>query len=187
MEGGASAPPSPQLACEGDRVAFPFVGPTSGVDFEDRSVTADSTVFDFDTPSGVAATGELLTVVFGFDGAPTWATSPTASGWTDFFNASMGSVVTVRAYYKFSTVTEIGGTTVTARLATAVEGLVDCSRWQDHHATEPPVASSAATGNSTTPDPASLNPSWGATEDTTWEAHADWDSGGSIFTRYPAN
>src|SRR3712207_8124154 len=34
---------------------------------------------------------------------------------------------------------------------------------------------------------ASLNPSWGATEDTTWEAHAGWDSGGSIFTSYPAN
>jgi hypothetical protein len=112
--------------------------------------------------------------------------SPTVSGWdgfTELDRTAQGEVVGVAAYKK---ATGSEGTSVTFTVSATEAGVwrvyqfnaADIGDWD----TDPPEASTAVTGNSTTPDPGSLTPTWGA-KNTWWAAMAakDGTGGASAF------
>src|SRR3972149_4008656 len=141
------------------------------------SVTA--TTFGSDTtghlvsmPATVNA-GDLLIVLFTNDGS---ATVTTPDGWTQLASTPNGSAVRLSVYYKKAAGTE-GGTTVDFVTSAAEQAAAQVYRITDWDGTTPPAISSAATGSSPSPDPASLNPTGWGVEDTLWLAVAGGGGG----------
>lgn len=123
-------------------------------------------------PSGISA-GHLLILVLRSAGADTHST-PT--GWTSLVlnDTADASDDTTSVWYRLATGTE--GSTVTvngtaslkfAALCWRITGAIDPS-------TQPPQISTAATGTSTTPNPASLTPTGGA-KDYLWLWVGAWE------------
>ena len=155
-------------------------------------VVASVTETEFGTDTtdhyvGMPATvdaGDLLIVLFTNDGG---ATVTTPSGWTQLASTANGSAVRLSVYYKIAAGTE-GGTTVNfVTSANEEEAAAQVYRITDWHGTTPPEISTAATGTSNRPNPASLDPAGWDVADTLWIAVAGQDRGDqSGTTAYPA-
>lgn len=131
-------------------------------------------------PVGVAA-GDLVIALIAGDGTTTF-TWP--SPWVEIKDEAGSGFVFTAAYLIAS-----GGETSVAVTASAVERSNHIAlRITGWHGTTPPEIAAAATGSSTTPNPPSLTPSWGAA-DTLWIAIAAADDSATPFpiTAWPAN
>jgi len=143
----------------------------------------DTTNHYVDMPATVNA-GDLLIVIFTNDGI---ATVTTPAGWTELASDKRGIAVRLSAYYKIA-VGDEDGTTVNFVSSMAEEAAAQVYRITNWHGTSPPEISTAATGISTAPDPASLNPAGWDLEDTLWIAVAGQDRGDqSGTTAYPVS
>ena len=143
----------------------------------------DTTDHYVNMPAMVNA-GDLLIVLFTNDGN---ATVTTPAGWS--LLASDRRVIAVRlsAYYKIA-VGDEDGTTVNFVTSTGQEAAAQVYRITNWHGTTPPEISTAATGTSTSPNPASLDPAGWDVADTLWIAVAGQDRGDqSGTTAYPAS
>ncbi len=141
----------------------------------------DTTDHYVNIPATVNA-GDLLIVLFTNNGA---ATVTTPGGWTELASDTRWSNVRLSVYYKIAAGTE-GGTTVNFVTSAAEEAAAQVYRITDWHGTTPPEISTAATGTSTAPNPASLNPAGWEVADTLWLAVAGQDRGDqSGPTAYP--
>jgi len=142
-----------------------------------------STTHEVNMPATVDA-GDLLIVLFTNDGT---ATVTTPSGWTLLATATSGGAVRLSVYYKFAAGDE-DGATVDFITSTGEQAAAQVYRITDWHGTTPPEISTAATGTSTSPDPASLNPAGWDVANTLWLAVAGQDRGNrSGTTAYPAS
>ena len=114
-------------------------------------------------PASIASGDLLVIFVRSVAGAGHNLTTP--SGWTQLFHVGGGTAAVFAAYYKVASGSE--GSTVTV---TADQNIINSAhnsyRITVYNGT--PEAATA-TGSSTTPDPPSLSPSWGA-DDTKWIA-----------------
>jgi preprotein translocase subunit YajC len=142
----------------------------------------DTTNHYVDMPATVNA-GDLLIVLFTNDGN---ATVTTPGGWTQLASTANGSAVRLSAYYKIASGTE-GGTMVNFATSAVEQAAAQVYRITNWNGTTPPEISTAATGTSTAPNPASLNPAGWDVADTLWIAVAGQDRGDqSGTTAYPA-
>jgi hypothetical protein len=137
-----------------------------------------------DMPATVNA-GDLLIVLFTNDRN---ASVTTPGGWSLLASDANGANhVRLSAYYKIAGGIE-GGTTVNFVTSASEEAAAQVYRITDWHGTTPPEISTAATGTSTRPDPASLDPAGWDVSDTLWIAVAGQDRGDqSGPTAYPAS
>jgi len=143
----------------------------------------DTTDHDVSMPATVDA-GDLLIVLFTNDGG---ATVTTAGGWNLLASDANGTQVRLSVYYKIAAGTE-GGTTVNFATSGVEQAAAQVYRITDWHGTTPPEISTAVTGTSTAPDPASLDPAGWDAADTLWLAVAGQDRGDqSGTTAYPAS
>lgn len=124
--------------------------------------------------------GDLLLASIGFFTAGT-VTVPANWNQLHFTNASDCILAN---YYKIAVGNEDGTTVdfVSTGNTKAVAHVARISAW---HGTTPPEVGTASTGSSTTPDPPTLTPSWGAA-DTLWLARASVRAI-VAFSGYPAN
>jgi len=128
--------------------------------------------------------GDLLIVLFTNDGS---ATVTTPGGWTQLASNANGAAVRLSVYYKIAAGTE-GGTTVNFVTSAAEQAAAQVYRITDWYGTTPPEISTAATGTSIRPNPASLDPAGWGVADTLWLAVAGQDRGDqSGTTAYPAS
>jgi hypothetical protein len=142
------------------------------------------TAHDVSMPETVNA-GDLLIVLF-INRQDTTVTTP--SNWTQLASNASGigtDHVRVSVYYKVAVGTE-GSTTVNFVTTVSAQAATQVYRITNWHGTTHPEISTAVTGNSTTPDPASLNPAGWGVEGTLWIAAAGQGQGGVTVT-YPAN
>jgi len=136
-----------------------------------------------DMPATVDA-GDLLIVLFTNDGNDT-VTTPT--GWTALASNANGIRVRCSVYYKIAAGDE-DGTTVNFATSGVEQAAAQVYRITDWHGTTSPEISTAVTGTSTAPDPASLDPAGWDAADTLWIAVAGQDRGNqSGTTAYPAS
>jgi len=143
----------------------------------------DTTNHNVNMPATVNA-GGLLIVLFTNDGS---ATVTTPAGWTALASNSANGAVRLSVYYKIAAGTE-GGTTVNFVTSASEEAAAQVYRITNWHGTTPPEISTAVTGTSTAPNPASLNPAGWDVADTLWLAVAGQDRGDqSGTTAYPAS
>jgi len=143
----------------------------------------DATDHYVDMPA-TANAGDLLIVLFTNDGSAT-VTAP--DGWSLLASNATGTAVRLSIYYKIAAGTE-GGTTVNFVTSAAEQAAAQVYRITDWHGTTPPEISTAATGTSTAPNPASLDPAGWDVADTLWLAVAGQDRGDqSGTTAYPAS
>lgn len=138
-------------------------------------------------PPNISA-GDLLIVMVTFDGVPT-VTWP--AGWNqaanDLFALSNGTAIRAEGKKRTADGTEGGSITVTTSVSEGRSHIALRITGQ-HSSTVPAVAT--ATGVSTNPNPASLNPADWDIEDTLWIAYAGHDAGGADdddITAYPTN
>ena len=144
---------------------------------------ADTTAHYVNMPATVNA-GDLLIVHFTNDES---ATVTTPGGWNLLASNANGSYVRLSVYYKIAAGTE-SGTPVNFVTSASEEAAAQVYRITDWHGTTPPEISTAATGTSTRPDPASLNPVGWDLADTLWLAVAGQDRGDQSGTMaYPAS
>ena len=143
----------------------------------------DTTDHYVNMPATVNA-GDLLIVLFTNDGS---ATVTTPDGWTPLASNAANGAVRLSVYYKIAEGTE-GGTTVNFVTFANEQAAAQVYRITDWHGTTPPEISTAATGTSTAPNPASLDPAGWDVADTLWIAVAGQDRGDqSGTTAYPAS
>jgi hypothetical protein len=143
----------------------------------------DTTDHHVDIPATVDA-GDLLIVLFTNDGS---ATVTTPAGWTALASDAANGAVRLSVYYKIAGGTE-GGTTVNFVTSAEEEAAAQVYRITNWHGITPPEISTAATGTSTKPDPASLDPAGWDVAGTLWLAVAGQDRGDqSGTTAYPAS
>ena len=157
-------------------MAFPTVAATNG-----GNVTADSTSHTVNLPGGISA-GDLLIAIFAVDDTPT-ITWP--AGWTQLAeDVGALSEVTASIYYREADGTEGASITVTTDVS---EGSAHTTyRITDWHGTSAPEISAVSSDATSTPDPNSLSPSWGA-EDTLWLAVVCYWPGSRTVSSYPTN
>ena len=126
--------------------------------------------------------GDLLIVVFTNDGDET-VTTP--GGWSLLASVAGGPQVRLSVYYKIAAGTE-GGTTVNFVTSANQQAAAQVYRITDWQGTTPPEISAAATGTSTAPDPAFLDPAGWGVSNTLWLAVAGQDRGDQSGTlAYP--
>jgi len=143
----------------------------------------DTTDHNVDIPAMVNA-GDLLIVLFTNDGN---ANVTTPVGWTQLASNASGAAVRLSVYYKIAEGTE-GGTTVNFVTSAAEQAAAQVYSITDWHGTTPPEISTAATGTSTRPNPASLDPAGWDVAETLWIAVAGQDRGDQGEpTAYPAS
>ncbi len=140
----------------------------------------DTKDHDVDMPATVDA-GDLLIVLFTNDGS---ATVTTPSGWTAL-PSDETTAVRCSVYYKIASGDE-DGTTVNFVTSASEQAAAQVYRITNWHGTTPPEISTAATGTSYRPNPASLDPAGWDVADTLWIAVAGQDQGyESGTTAYP--
>jgi hypothetical protein len=142
----------------------------------------DATTHYVNMPATVDA-GDLLIVLFTNDGNET-VTKPT--GWTELASNPANGAVRCSVYYKIASGDE-DGTTVNFVTSDSEEAAAQVYRITNWHGTTPPEISTAATGTSNRPNPASLDPAGWDVADTLWLAVAGQDRGDQDGpTAYPA-
>jgi hypothetical protein len=142
-------------------MAFPVVASVT------ESVDLDGPIHAVAMPATVDD-GDLLVMKFlnDDDDQPN-----TPTGWTLLFSENAGlNTIQLTVFYRFADGTE-GGTTVDVNIVSGESSAAQTYRITGWHGTTAPEAGVATTGTSTSPDPPSLAPSWGA-EDTLWLAVA---------------
>jgi hypothetical protein len=158
-------------------LAAPLVASVTETAFD-----TDTTDHYVDMPTTVDA-GDLLIAIFTNDGS---ATVTTPAGWTALASDE-NNAVRCSVYYKIASGNE-DGTTVDFVTSASEEAAAQVYRITNWHGTTPPEISTAATGTSTRPDPASLNPAGWDVADTLWLAVAGQDRGDrSGTTAYPTS
>jgi len=153
--------------------AFPTVAATDG---GNNAVNGQN--HSIDLPAGVVS-GNLLLVFFVSDGVPT-ITFPV--GWINLFEKAGGVDVKGGAWYKVAGVGEDDPFVVT----TDADQMTAYTIYRITDYAGVPEAGVATTGDSVSPDPPSLTPSWSIRE-TLWFAIAGYDAGARTITDYPAN
>jgi hypothetical protein len=155
-------------------VVYSLTETAFGTDITDHYVNMPATV----------NAGNLLIILFTNDGS---ATVTTPVGWTQLASNANGAAVRLSVYYKIAAGTE-GGTTVNFVTSAAEEAAAQVYRIAYWHGTTPPEISTAATGTSTAPNPASLNLAGWDVADTLWLVVAGQDRGDqSGTTAYPVH
>lgn len=153
-------------------MAFPAVAAING-SVEQYNPT-EHTV---DLPANISA-GDLLIVIFC---CYLTASITFPEGWTELFQGAGGILVRFGACYRVADGEE--GATITVTTATNVCSAHNSYRITGYSST--PEVGTMATAASTTPDPPSLSPTWGA-KDTLWLAvqgnYVGWE-----ITAYPTN
>lgn len=153
-------------------MSFPQVA-ASNTSKQDSAVTSHTV----DLPSGIVS-GNLLLCLFATDGSNT-LTWP--EGWTEVFSEDYSGNVHISVAFRNADGSE--GSTITVT-STASQGSAHVTfRISGHEPGSDPEVSSGAQGTSTTPDPDSLTPSWGA-EDTLWIA-VEGTGNTNAVTGYP--
>ena len=147
----------------------------------ETAFSTDTTDHYVDMPATVNA-GDLLIALFTNDGD---ATVTTPSGWTELASNETDGAVRVSVYYKIAAGTE-GGTTVNLVTAAFEQAAAQVYRITDWQGTTPPEISTAATGTSTAPNPAFLDPAGWGVSNTLWLVVAGQDRGDQSGTlAYP--
>jgi len=148
----------------------------------DTAFGTDTTDHYVNMPATVDA-GDLLIVIFTNDES---ATVTTPGGW-NLLTSDDNTAVRCSAYYKIA-VGDEDGTTVNFITSASEEAAAQVYRITNWHGTTPPEISTAATGTSTRPNPASLDPAEWDVADTIWIAVAGQDRGDqSGTTAYPVS
>lgn len=127
----------------------------------------------------VVDANDLLIVITANDGS---ATVTTPSGWTQLFTTANSTSLRLGAYYKFAAGTEDG---TSVNFATSASEILTAQVYRITGALAV-ESGTAATGTSTTPNPPSLIPSWGA-RDTLWLSALGADDGSITVSTYPTN
>lgn len=153
-------------------MAFPVVAAVNGGN--EDSASTNHTV---NLPADISA-DDLLLVFFVADGDPT-ITFP--EGWTQLFQTAREDNVKFGAWYRIADGEE--GATIAVTLSASEETAHTSYRITGYEGT--PEVGTSAIGSSTTPDPPSLSPTWGA-EDTLWIA-CEGNDYGTVVTGYPTN
>jgi len=154
---------------------FPVVEATNG----GTNLAANNHTVDL--PAGIVS-GDLLLVVFNCDGLEA-TTYP--GGWTGLFEKQDGGADgnTLSAAYRVADGGE--GASITVTTAGAEDSAYQTYRISGYSGV--PEVGTSAVGDSDSPNPPSLAPSWGATTvSTLWLAIAGWD-GLETVNVYPAN
>lgn len=145
----------------------------------DTGVSEETTVVS--THDGVMAanvsSGDLLVVLLTLDKS---GTINLTSGWTEIDNTSFGGTITTATWAKIAGVSESNFTWTSSLADTSNTFVLRITGW---HGTTLPEAFGSG-GNSGTPDPPSLAPSWGA-EDNLWIAWFGKDAKSGLATAYP--
>ncbi len=153
---------------------FPTVAATNG-----GNSGANVTSHTVNLPTGISS-GDLIIVMFSNDGDAT-VTFP--SGWTNqLFSTASGTFNRFTVNYRIADGTE--GSTITVTTS-ASEGSAHTTYRITGYTGTPEASTPATSGGSTTPDPSSLTPSWGA-DDTLWLA-VQGNNGNVSVTAYPTN
>jgi len=139
------------------------------------STSNNATSRTINLPTGIVA-GDLL-MVFAM-GATTGA-NLVMSGWSTLYNTTFQSDGTSAVFYK----TAVGSDTSTM---TSANVKVCATAYRISGWTGTPEAASAAHGNSNSPDPDSLTPSWGKTN-TLWIAAAHQSMNSGTVSSYPSS
>lgn len=159
-------------------MAFPAVGAQVDTDFA-LSVTSMSVL-----QVATVDAGDLLLNFVEVRNSGTW-TPPT--GWTEFVAqvGGGGGVGELTGFYKIADGTE-DGTSPTYTASTGTSAAWQAMRVTNWHGTTPPEATTAS-GDSSSANPPSLTPSWGA-DDTLWLAVAGHAAvSAAAFTAAPTN
>lgn len=145
---------------------------------------ANSTTHSITLPSGITA-GDLVIVFFSNDDAATASVTTPASGWEGPIGQGVSPSNSNRlsVFWRFCDGTE--GATITITLTSTNGAAWTTYRISGCDSTTDPEISATASGTSTSPDPSSLSPSWGA-DDTLWFAVYGWD-GNVAHSSYPTN
>lgn len=153
-------------------MAFPVIETLSN-----STETTSVTSHDVTVPSGVAS-GDLVLGFFVHDGHPAMSGMP--AGWSQITEANRGTAASGEVWMLRATgsISNFAYTTDVSEIS--CHRLV---RISGHHASTDPEASVDDAAN-TTPDPASLSPSWGA-EDTLWFVTYGCDNGTVTTSVYP--
>jgi len=159
-------------------MAFPQVAGTAKS--SDGSSVTDSVI---SMPASVAS-GDLLLAFIATDSAAGANTWDTAGGWVVLVDEA-GTGFQFSVAYKIAA----GGETSTTVTHAAERGCYLSARITGWHGTTPPEIATAATGDSTTPDPPDFNPAGWGTEDTLWFAlfGADQSTDPLPVTTWPTN
>lgn len=160
--------------------AFPTVAATNST-----ADSANATNHTVNLPTGIS-NGNLLLVTIACRNSTTTITFP--AGWTivgsEWTTGGSASAHSRMALYRRTADGSEGSTiSVTTDVSNSCASI--SKRITGHHTSSNPELGTAATGDSTTPDPPSLTPSWGA-EDTLWVAMSGKGAGGSA-SGYPTN
>lgn len=138
-------------------MAFPTVASEAG-----GGETNAVTTHPITMPTGIAA-NDLLLAFFSVDAAAT-VVSGWPAGWTEVFAASNGSAHGYICRYKIAAGGDANFDLTTSTSERSGFTVYRITGW---HGTTAPEAGTAGIATSSTPDPPSLSPSWGA-EDTLW-------------------
>jgi hypothetical protein len=160
--------------------AVPALAAPAVASVTETAFGTDTTNHYVDMPATVDA-GDLLIVIFTNDGN---ATVTTPAGWS-LLASNDNTAVRCSVYYKIA-VGDEDGTTVNFVTSAGEQAAAQVYRITNWHGTTPPEISTAATGTSTRPDPASLDPAGWDVADTLWIAVAGQDRGQGNPTAYPA-
>lgn len=157
--------------------SFPTVEATANSD-----VGSGSTSITVTLPTGIVSGSLVLIYV---TGSAQSARDFSITNWTQLAEQGTGSstAVTGAVFYRFCDGGEgasVSCTWTSGQIASAI-----AIRLAGHHASSAPEASSATTGSTATPDPASLSPSWGSAN-TLWIAFATLRDS-DAFTSYPTS
>jgi hypothetical protein len=155
----------------------------------DTLVNGNSTTHNVNMPAAVTV-GELLLVLFALECNAADNTLTTPGGWTLLWSSTNDAAATVRGagYAKVAVGTE-GGTTVNFVSSVATSAAAQCYRiadWFGVIATGIAVGTEAVSTGTSTPNPPSLTPPWGAL-DTLWIATYSAGDDGETMSSPPTN
>lgn len=138
-----------------------------------------------DLPAGIVSGSLLIARLVLGEANSSPALSSVPSGWTQLGTAAINSN-DGRLWIGYRNADGTEGSTVSFDLNIPSNFSCRITRYSGHHASSPPELSTIATAAGTTsPNPPSLTPSWGAA-DTTWEAIVGAMASDTV-TAYPAN
>jgi hypothetical protein len=138
-------------------MAYPIVAAT--VNTANNSLDGFTTAKSYNLPSSIVS-GNLLVLFIQTGGGQT-VTTP--SGWTELFQADgAGGVIRLTCIYRVADGSE--GSTVSISLSANTRSAYIGFRITGNDGAIAPSTSSNATGNSTSPNPSTVTPSWGSAE-----------------------
>lgn len=163
-------------------MSFPTLVASAGA----AGSTTNGTSYTASIPDGSNVSGRRIIVTLAADGIPVW-TWP--SGWnvvTSSINPSNNGKIEIA--YHDTDGTEgypATGATISLTASTTEQFAHDARLISGHDPAIAPEASTAATGNSTAPNPTTVTPA-GGSKDYLWLACAAWDNGAANCTAFPA-